>query len=189
MEKGEFNSLNEVKSMALCSIKNWTWSEADSQITGLGYDFYQKEEQQRIQYFHGLFFWENMLREIAIEERGLGKQVIRINNKSSILREEVYLKECLIEGSIVSIEILIENEQPNSSVTSSFGNYNISNTSGIYMFMKITNHTLGYEKNDRIDMNAAIELLGHEYYQASERIRKCGAYDSSAEDRDNFMAI
>ena len=113
--------------------------------------------------------------------------MIRINGKSSVLREEVYLKECLIEDNIVSIEILIENEQANSSVTETFGNYNISNTSGIYMFMKITNHSLGYEKNDRIDMNAAIELLGQEYYKNSDRIRKSGAFDPSAEDELNFL--
>jgi len=139
--------------------------------------------------FHGLFFWENLLRVIEIEERGLGKQVIQINENSSILREEVYFKECLIEDNIVSIEILIENEQPNSSVSETFGNYNISNTSGIYMFMKLTNHTLGYEKNDRIDMHAAIELLGEEYFKVSDRIRRSGRYDPRAKDEVNFSSI
>jgi deoxycytidine triphosphate deaminase len=70
-----------------------------------------------------------------------------------------------------------------------FGNYRLGNLHGIFMFLKVKNFTLGYEKNDKINLHNAIQLLGKDYYLRSERVKKSGLYDPELTSKENFVNV
>ena len=181
-----FNENLEQKEATFANLKKVSSKSLNAYISkegsarGAGMDFsmlqYNKKVrrglEKKLDKFHSCFYWENLLRLITIEKRSLNKQVLRINDSSSIIREEIYSKQCLIGDNVIYIEILIENEQANNSMLESFSNYKLANLQGIYMFLKIKNHTKKYEKNDKINLMNAIELLDTEYYASSPVIAK-----------------
>ena len=187
-EKCTFGELQKTAKVSIEHLKPKNSANLDQQTL---YNCKQKYKdlKKKVELFHSLFYLENLMRITKVEKRTLGKQVIRINDSSSIIREEIYHNECLIEDNIMQIEILMENEQANGSMIGYSCKYLLGNLHGIFMFLKIKNFTLGYEKNDKLNINDAIELLGEEYYKRSSIIKKSGLYDPELSHEVNFKNL
>ena len=129
------------------------------------------EKAEILKHFYKLFYWENMVSVIKIENRSRSKKILRIGEASSIVREEVFFKEFIIHRDIYSLEITIANEKAKDFVLEQFGNFPLKNLHGIFFFLKLKNHTQAIEINDKINLLTAIEMIEHDKFSLLKNLK------------------
>lgn len=103
------------------------------------------------------FFWDIVTQGIHFEDRSRNKRVLRFGDFSTVMKELAYSTEVQAKEQVLQIEIHYEVEGQNVKIEDTFGRFRVKDLLGIFYFVRISNLSKGYIRNEKINFYQAFQ--------------------------------
>jgi hypothetical protein len=110
------------------------------------------------QRFKSQLYWEILTKAISIHHRPRNKLILKVGNSKNILKEVIFTKDKMIGDQIFRFDVVIEKPKSNF-LLKGFKPEMFQNMKGVYYYLKVTNFTEKYERNAKLTLLKALELL------------------------------
>jgi hypothetical protein len=114
------------------------------------------------QRFKNQLYWDILARAVVVNPRPRGKLILQVGNCRNIFKETAFSKDAMIGKQFFRFEVVVEKTK-SSNVLQTFKPEMFQNLKGVYYYLKVTNFTAGFERNSKLTLLKALELLNIEF--------------------------